>query len=115
MTTNTTSIQPDRLRRRASTVTLIEEMTDVRDAITTIDEDLTVASALAATAVQPEDIATVATTGDFNDLDNKPDIQSLNTANAVLTVNGEYPVSGDLTLDYADVGAAADDSPRLFV
>jgi len=61
---------------------------------------------LADTAVQPEDLATVATTGSYNDLSDKPTIPS--TTGLVpdtRTVNG-YPLSSNITLDAEDVGAA---------
>lgn len=40
------------------------------------------------TAVQPEDLATVATTGSYNDLSNKPTIPTVNNATLTIQKNG---------------------------
>ena len=70
-----------------------------------------------ATAVQPSDLATVATSGSYNDLSNKPTIPSEVTESTVsgwgftkntgtvTSVNNISPVNGNVTINIPDVEA----------
>lgn len=70
--------------------------------------------ALADTAVQPADLATVATTGSYTDLSNKPTIPTVN--NATLTITQDGVNKGTFTANASsDVTIALDSGNNLFV
>lgn len=54
--------------------------------------------------VNASDLSEVATSGDFNDLYNKPTASSLGVVPTSITVNNK-PLTGDITLNASDVGA----------
>lgn len=73
------------------------------------DEFATAAQgSLADTAVQPGDLANVATSGDYNDLNNKPTIPTVNNATITLTQGGV--TKGSFTLNQASDGTIALDA-----
>lgn len=61
-------------------------------------------AALLNTALQPSDVATVATSGSYSDLSNKPTTSSLGAVPTSRTVNGKA-LSSNITLNAADVSA----------
>jgi len=64
------------------------------------DEFATAAQGVKAdTAVQPSDLSTVATSGDYDDLSNKPDIPVVNDSTITLTQGGS--IMGSFTLNQA--------------
>ena len=86
---------------KSTTYTKTETDTLLSGKQDTISDLATIRSgaALGATAVQPSDLATVATTGDYDDLSNKPTIPTVNNPTITITQGGV--TKGSFTLNQA--------------
>lgn len=88
---------------------------DITNDVIKVTSAISTGAALGATAIQPTDLATVATSGDYDDLINKPTIPSAVTeatvsgwgftknTGTVTSVNNISPVNGNVTLSIPTV------------
>lgn len=88
---------------------------DITNDVISVTNAISTGAALGATAVQPSDLATVATSGSYSDLTNKPTIPSAVTeatvsgwgftknTGTVTSVNNVSPVNGNVTLSIPTV------------
>ena len=91
---------------------------DITNDVISVTNAISTGAALGATAVQPSDLASVATSGSYNDLSNKPTIPSAVTESTVsgwgftkntgtvTSVNNVSPVNGNVTLSIPTVNNA---------